>query len=70
MKLEIDNRPTRRQCRYCKQTARWDLMRHYSRWDVRHTPVCDLHLGTGLRNAGLVALSIEQSSVCTAEIRP
>lgn len=70
MKIEVDDRPTHRKCRYCKFAAKWDLMRHRSRWDVRHTPVCDTHLGTGLRNAGLVRLSIEQTSTCIAEIVP
>lgn len=70
MKLEVDNRPTQRKCRFCKNLAKWDMMRHLSLWDTRHVPVCDRHLGTGLRNAGLARLTIEQTSVCEATILP
>lgn len=70
MRISVDNMPTRRKCRWCKLRARWDFIRHYSSWDERHVPVCDVHLGVALRNAGLVKLTIEQTATVTAEIRP
>lgn len=70
MKIRVDNQPGRRKCRYCKLKARWDFMRNYGLWNQTNTPVCDLHLGTALRNIGLTKLSIEQTSVAEAEIRP
>lgn len=70
MKIMVDNLPTRAKCRHCTKKARWDLMRVLSKWDTRHSPVCDTHLGTGLRNAGLAKLTIEQTAIVSAEIIP
>lgn len=70
MKIMVDNMPPRGRCRFCKAKARWDLMRVISKWETRHSSVCDTHLGTGLRNAGLAKLSIEQTAIVSAEIQP
>lgn len=70
MQIAVDNLPTRSKCRYCPAKARWDFIRVLSRWDSRHNAVCDKHLGTALRNAGLAKLSIEQHATVTAEIVP
>ena len=57
-------------CRYCKLTAPWVLNRDAAAWSSSDENVCDRHLGLALRNLGLDSLTIEQTAVCTAAVRP
>lgn len=57
-------------CRYCKESAQWDLIRDTESYSPPTDRVCDKHLGVALRNLGLTRLTIEHTAVCAAQVRP